>query len=182
MTVEEVCMEITISACWTTWGWVGTAVSREGLLGTSLPAVSRERALAPLLHERPDAQDGMNPRLAALHEKLCRYFRGEIVDFHDQLLDTREATDFQARVWKAVRAIPYGQVCSYSWIANRAGSRRGARAVGRALAINPFPIVVPCHRVVGQDGQLIGFAAGLAMKRRLLELEAVQVTSPAAIV
>jgi len=64
-----------------------------------------------------------------------------------------------------------GQVRSYDWVARRAGSSRAARAVGQAMAANPFPVVVPCHRVVGKDGQLTGFAAGLDMKRRLLKME-----------
>ena len=93
------------------------------------------------------------------------------MDFRDQALDLHETTDFQVRVWNVVRSIPRGQVRSYSWVAGQAGSPRGARAVGRVMATNPFPIVVPCHRIVGRDGQLVGFAAGLDMKRRLLELE-----------
>jgi len=165
-------MEITICACRTAWGWVGIAASSEGLLGTNLPAISREEALAPLLRQWPGAQEGMSPLLAALQEKLRRYFDGESVDFHGEALDVRNATKFQVRVWNVVRSIPRGQVRSYGWVAAQAGSPRGARAVGRAMATNPLPIVVPCHRVVGQGGQLTGFGGGLDMKRRLLELEA----------
>jgi methylated-DNA-[protein]-cysteine S-methyltransferase len=165
-------MEITISACRTAWGWVGIAASSAGLLGTTLPAISQEKALAPLLHRWPSAQEGMNPFLAALQEKLRRYFDGESVDFWDEALDVRNATEFRTLVWNVVRSIPRGQIRSYSWVAAQSGSPRGARAVGRVMATNPFPIVVPCHRVVGQDGQLTGFGGGLDMKRRLLELEA----------
>lgn len=164
-------MEVMISACRTAWGWVGIAASPEGLLGTTLPAVSREKALAPLLHRWPGAQEGMTPLTAALQSKLHRYFDGESADFYSETLDARNATEFQARVWNVVRSIPRGQVRSYHWVAVQAGSPRGAQAVGRAMATNPFPIVVPCHRVVGQDGQLTGFGGGLDMKRRLLKLE-----------
>lgn len=164
-------MKVTISACRTAWGWVGIAASSAGLLGTTLPATSKEKALAPLLHDWPGAQEGMNPFLAALHERLRRYFDGESVDFLDEALDVRNATAFRALVWDIVRSIPRGQVRSYSWVAAQSGSPRGARAVGRVMATNPFPIVVPCHRVVGQDGQLTGFGGGLDMKRRLLEME-----------
>ena len=167
-------MDVTISACCTTWGWVSIAASSEGLLGITLPAISREKALAHLLHRWPAAQQGTSPGIIALHKKLCRYFIGAKVDFRDQALDLHETTDFQVRVWNVVRSIPRGQVRSYSWVAGQAGSPRGARAVGRVMATNPFPIVVPCHRVVGRDGQLVGFAAGLDMKRRLLELETLQ--------
>jgi len=168
-------MEITISACQTAWGWVGTAVSPEGLLATGLPVTSPEEALAPLRRRWPGAQEGTNARLAALHEKLQRYFLGEDVDLSTESLDLRRATDFQARVWELVRSIPRGQVRSYRWVARQAGSPQGARAVGRAMATNPFPIVVPCHRVVGQDGHLTGFGGGLDMKSRLLAMEGARV-------
>jgi methylated-DNA-[protein]-cysteine S-methyltransferase len=164
-------METTITACHTTWGWIGIAASRAGLLGTTLPSMSREQALAPLLHRWPAARDGTSPFLAGLKEKLRRYFDGERVGFHDEPLDVHKATEFQARVWNVVRCIPRGEVRTYGWVADRAGSPLGARAVGRAMATNPFPIIVPCHRVVGQDGQLTGFGGGLDMKRRLLEFE-----------
>jgi len=169
---------MTVGVCRTAWGWVGVAVSSAGLLGTTLPRASREHTLARLLDRWPGAQKGADSRLAALRGKLCRYFDGEAVGFGDQVLDLRGATDFQARVWKAVRSIPRGQVRSYGWVADVVGSTGGARAVGQAMAANPFPIVVPCHRVVGKDGRLTGFAAGLGMKRRLLELEGVRPDNP----
>nr|MBC7246042.1 methylated-DNA--[protein]-cysteine S-methyltransferase [Chloroflexota bacterium] len=168
-------MGITFSICWTFWGWIGTAISAHGLVGTTLPSRTPEEALAPLIHRWPGAQEGMDPRLMALHEKLQRYFRGELVDFRNEVLDVRQGTDFQVRVWSVVRSIPCGQVRSYSWVAAQVSSPQAARAVGRVMATNPFPIVVPCHRVIGQNGQLIGFGGGLEMKRRLLELEAAQV-------
>jgi O-6-methylguanine DNA methyltransferase len=164
-------MDVKINACCTTWGWAGSAASSQGLLGVTLPTISRKEALAPLLSWWPAAREGMSATLSALNEKLCCYFMGEAVDFRDQTLDLRQATDFQACVWAVVRSIPRGQVRSYSWVAAQVGSPRAARAVGRVMARNPLPIVVPCHRVVGQDGKLTGFAGGLDMKRRLLELE-----------
>lgn len=168
-------MEIILRACWTLWGWVGIAISDHGLIGTVLPSRTPEEVLAPLLRRWPGAQEGMNPRLMILQEKLQRYFRGELVDFRDEVLDVRQGTDFQVRVWSVVRSIPYGQVRSYSWVAAQVNSPQAARAVGQVMATNPFPIIVPCHRVVGKNGQLIGFGGGLEMKRCLLELEAAQV-------
>ncbi len=170
-------MEITTKACFTTWGWVGIAASSEGLLGLTLPAISREMALSPILHRWPTAQEGSSAFITTLDDALSRYFMGENVDFDDQVLDLRQATDFQTRVWEMVRSIPRGEVRSYGWVAAKVGSPRSARAVGRTLAMNPLPIVVPCHRVVGQSGELIGFAAGLDMKRRLLELETVHLVA-----
>lgn len=170
-------MEVTMKACCTTWGWVGIAASSEGLLGLTLPAISRELALNPLLHRWPMAEEGSSRLIAILDSRLSRYFMGESVGFDDQVLDLRQATDFQTRVWAMVRSIPRGEVRTYGWIAAQVGSPRSARAVGRTLATNPLPVVVPCHRVVGQSGELIGFAAGLDMKRRLLELEAVHLVA-----
>ena len=105
-------MEVMISAGRTAWGWVGIAASSEGLLGTTLPAVSREKALAPLRHRWPGAQEGMTPLTAALQSKLHRYFDGESADLHSETLDVRNATEFQARVWNVARSIPRGQVRS----------------------------------------------------------------------
>lgn len=164
-------MAVIISACQTAWGWVGMAVSTTGLLRIILPVGSREEALAAVQRDWPSAPEGVNPHLATLQPKLQRYFRGEGVGFQDEVLDLQGATAFLARVWDEVRAIPRGQVRSYSWVAQQVGSPRGARAVGLAMAINPFPIIVPCHRVVGKHGQLTGFGGGLEMKGRLLAME-----------
>lgn len=165
-------MEITISACQTAWGWLGVAVTTTELVRIILPVASHEGALAALRRNWPGAQEGMNPHLATLHAQLQCYFRGEDVSFRDERLDLRGTTEFLARVWDVVRAIPRGQVRSYGWVAQQVGSPHGARAVGRAMATNPFPIVVPCHRVVGKHGQLTGFGGGLDMKSRLLAMEA----------
>ena len=80
-------------------------------------------------------------------------------------------TEFQKKVWKALRDIPYGRTECYGALAERIGCPGGARAVGTANHRNPLPILVPCHRVVGAKGQLAGYAGGLEMKRALLELE-----------
>lgn len=175
MKAQEAIVEITLGLCWTLWGWVGMAFSSYGLVGTTLPSPTPQEATAPLLRKWPGAQEGLHPQLLPLQEKLQRYFRGELVNFRSEILDVHQGTDFQVRVWDVVRSIPYGQVRSYGWVAARVGSPQAARAVGRVMATNPFPIVVPCHRVVGSNGQLVGFGGGLDMKRRLLELEAAQV-------
>ena len=80
-------------------------------------------------------------------------------------------TGFQRKVWKALLEIPYGQTRTYGEIAKRTGNERAARAVGMANHKNPVPIIIPCHRVVGSKGKLVGFAWGLELKERLLELE-----------
>ncbi len=111
-----------------------------------------------------------NGRVRDVAAKLSAYLRGERrslpVRFRPQA-----GTDFQRRVWKATQAIPYGQVRSYGWIAERIGSPGAARAVGQALGHNPLPLLVPCHRVVAAGGTLGGFTGGLDLKRKLLRLE-----------
>jgi O-6-methylguanine DNA methyltransferase len=82
-----------------------------------------------------------------------------------------DGTDFQEAVWDALVKIPYGQTASYGQIAQAVGSPNGARAVGMACNRNPIMIAVPCHRVVGADGQLVGYALGMEMKQALLTLE-----------
>src|SRR5918995_34758 len=107
------------------------------------------------------------------HEEAARqlreYFAGERTGFDLPLAP--EGTDFQRRVWAALAAIPYGETTSYAALAERIGRPGSARAVGAANGANPLAIVVPCHRVVGADGTLTGYAGGLDVKRRLLDLE-----------
>jgi methylated-DNA-[protein]-cysteine S-methyltransferase len=80
-------------------------------------------------------------------------------------------TPFAKRVYRIVSAIPLGQVRSYRWVARKAGCPFAARAVGQALRKNPFPLIIPCHRVINADGNLGGYSGGVKVKRRLLELE-----------
>ncbi len=102
-------------------------------------------------------------------KQVCEYLKGrrEIFDFPYQL----EGTEFQKKVWEALLRIPYGKVCTYKQIAEAVGNPRGSRAVGLANNKNPINIVVPCHRVIGTDGRLVGYAGGIAMKEALLQLE-----------
>ncbi|MCX7912849.1 MAG: MGMT family protein, partial [Dehalococcoidales bacterium] len=81
------------------------------------------------------------------------------------------ATPFRRAVWEATRSIPYGVTKGYRWVAERAGRAGAVRAVGQALSRNPYPVVVPCHRVIGSDGSPGGYSGGPALKRLLLRLE-----------
>lgn len=118
--------------------------------------------------------EGVRDDAAALLVEAVRqlraYFAGELQEF-DLPLAPR-GTDYQHRVWQALRQVPYGQTATYAEIAARLGQPRGAsRAVGLANGRNPIPVVVPCHRVIGADGTLTGYAGGLARKQTLLDLE-----------
>lgn len=107
---------------------------------------------------------------AAAREQLAAYFDGRLREF-DLPLAPR-GTPFQQRVWEALRQIPYGQTLSYGELARRIGHPAGARAVGLANGRNPVSIIVPCHRVIGADGRLVGYGGGLDCKQALLEFEA----------
>jgi methylated-DNA-[protein]-cysteine S-methyltransferase len=110
-----------------------------------------------------------NPLLLEAARQLGAYFAGTLRDFCLPL--DLQGTEFQRRVWRQVESIPYGETRSYLQIAAAIGSPRGVRAVGAANGANPAPIVVPCHRVIGAKGRLVGYGGGLPLKKRLLELE-----------
>jgi methylated-DNA-[protein]-cysteine S-methyltransferase len=102
--------------------------------------------------------------------QLHAYFAGRLRNF--DLVLAPEGTPFQREVWSMLRTIPYGEIVSYGEMARRLGRPNAYRAVGAANGCNPIPIVIPCHRVIGSGGSLTGFGGGLAIKRRLLDLEA----------
>lgn len=104
-----------------------------------------------------------------LHD-LDAYFAGLKSRF-DWPLDLKQGTAFQQKVWRALGTIPYGETRSYQWLAKKIGHPQAVRAVGSANKANPFPLVLPCHRVVRTDGQLGGYASGIALKQALLALE-----------
>lgn len=110
-----------------------------------------------------------NPLLGEAARQLQAYFDGMLYRF-DLPLETR-GTDFQVRVWGVLKNIPYGETRSYRQVADAVGAPRAVRAVGAANGRNPIPIVVPCHRVIGADGRLVGYGGGLPLKKRLLDLE-----------
>ena len=118
----------------------------------------------------------MCPDIAVLGEQLQRYLEGDPVTFDLNLIALEKCGEFQRRVLLGEHGIPRGQVSTYGRVASAVGSPGGARAVGQALARNPFPLVIACHRAVRSDGRLGGYRGGLDMKRALLQLEGVEVT------
>ncbi len=153
----------------TALGWLGLVLSPAGLRAVTLPRRDREVALAEVL-ALGAREEARHDELGDLPERLRRYARGESVTFPDAL-DFSAATPFQQAVWLATREIPHGRTRSYGWLAARAGKPQAARAVGQAMAANPWPIIVPCHRVVSSSGYLSGYQGGLDMKEQLLRLE-----------
>ena len=110
------------------------------------------------------------PLVKKCAKQLGEYFDGKRLEFDLPLFF--EGTDFQRKIWALLLTIPYGKTRSYGDIAKQAGTPKGARAVGLANNRNPIAIICPCHRVIGSDGSLVGYAGGLAMKQQLLDMEA----------
>jgi methylated-DNA-[protein]-cysteine S-methyltransferase len=141
--------------------------------GVELRLVASASGVRAIQFDQRPAPEGQrndgNPLLTEAVRQLRAYFAGALREF--QLPLDIEGTDFQKRVWGQVAAIPYGETRSYLQIATALGSPQAVRAVGAANGANPVPIVVPCHRVIGASGKLVGYGGGLAMKRWLLELE-----------
>ena len=138
-----------------------------GIASVRLP--SPATAALPRLADRPDLPESIKAAIRGIEAVMAREAR----DLGFVALDQRGIEAFRRAVYAATRAIPPGSTVTYGEIARCIGRPDGARDVGVALASNPFPIIVPCHRVVGANGRLTGFSApgGLATKRRMLELE-----------
>ena len=116
---------------------------------------------------------GESPLIDDVERQLNEYLAGKSRSF-DVHLDLR-GTDFQTTIWNRLLEIPYGATVTYGDIAFEMGISGGSRAVGGAVGSNPVPIIVPCHRVLGASGQLVGFAGGIDLKERLLELEGARI-------
>ena len=155
-------------------GWTGLVWGEAGLVGVHLPEAELETARRGVKRRFPDAEEGEIPaELAPVVEGVAALMRGEKVDLTAAPLDTSATPAFNARVYEIARAIPPGETLTYGEIATRLGDRLLARDVGAALGQNPWPIVVPCHRVTAAGGKLGGFSArgGARTKLRLLMIE-----------
>jgi methylated-DNA-[protein]-cysteine S-methyltransferase len=123
--------------------------------------------------KRPVVADpGWEPDAGLLNEptrQLTAYFKGALREFDIPLAP--EGTPFQLRVWDALQDIPYGETISYGELARQLGNTKAVRAVGLANGANPISIIIPCHRVIGSNGPLVGYGGGLPTKQALLALE-----------
>jgi methylated-DNA-[protein]-cysteine S-methyltransferase len=138
--------------------WTDRGVSNVHLPGTRNP----DRSL-----------QGLPPQIGSVIGRIQSLLAGEAVDFSDVQLDIGDVPKFHRAVYQATGAIPFARTRTYGEIAHEIGHPNGAQAVGKALGATPVPIVVPCHRVVGAGGRMVGFSApgGVEMKRRLLVVE-----------
>jgi len=150
-------------------------------LGTMLVHEEGERPVDVTFYgeiqEREHGESPPPPTIATLIQAIYRYFQGEDTDvtYAEGLLDTLEATPFERSVLLEVISIPRGETASYGEVAERAGFPGAARAVGNVMRSNPFPIVIPCHRVIKADGSLGGYGGQEHLKARLLRLEGVDI-------
>jgi methylated-DNA-[protein]-cysteine S-methyltransferase len=158
----------------TTLGWAALAWGDHGLVGVRLPSVERARAEAGLKRRWPEALEADAPAaIAAVIADIQALLAGGRPDLARAPLDLSATPELDARVYAVARGIPPGETLTYGQVAERLGDRLLAREVGQALGRNPWPIVVPCHRVTAAGGKLGGFSApgGQATKLRLLAIE-----------
>jgi methylated-DNA-[protein]-cysteine S-methyltransferase len=156
-----------LGSCAVAWG-------AGGITGLQLPEGDGEATRARLLRHHPDAvEETPPPDVADAIAAIQTLLEGEHVDLSGVVLDTTRVPAFARQVYEIARTIAPGETLTYGEIAERIGARGEARAVGQALGHNPFPIVVPCHRVVAAGGRTGGFSArgGVATKLRLLDIE-----------
>jgi methylated-DNA-[protein]-cysteine S-methyltransferase len=152
----------------------GIAWRDSGITGVQLPEADAQRVRARLRRRFPGAIEA-EPTAAVQEaiDRMAAVLRGEGGDLRGIELDVQRVPEFARRVYEVARQIPAGETLTYGQIAARLGEPRMAREVGQALARNPYPLVVPCHRVLAAGGKLGGFSAagGVATKQRLLEIE-----------
>lgn len=167
----------------TSHGRCAIAWTPAGIAGFLLP--TQDEADIRRWHQRrvPNAQ-AVKPdeRVSRVIDAAVRYFVGEQVDFTDVEVDLGEQTDFFVGIYRSLRQVPYGQTTTYGALAEGLGAgREMARDVGVAMATNPAPLIIPCHRVLAAGGKLSGFSApgGSTAKARMLEMEGVRIGTPA---
>lgn len=156
----------------TGWGYFGLAVGDDGLFRTCLPLARPEKVKSRLL------QNLQGPRydkslFKTTQDRIKAYFEGACIDFRDTPIIIDVSTPFQSSVLSACRDIEFGRTTSYSGLAKKIGRPTAARAVGGALAKNPLPLIIPCHRIICSDGKIGGFSAigGKDLKAKLLKHE-----------
>jgi methylated-DNA-[protein]-cysteine S-methyltransferase len=168
----------------TAMGFCAIAWSDAGIVRFQLPAKSAEAAERLIRRRTFGAEPGTPPEdIAAVVAAAKRYFAGEETDFSHVKLDLRGGDAFFTRIYEALRRVGWGRTTTYGALAKEVGAgREAARDVGEAMAKNPAPLIIPCHRVLAAGGKIGGFSApgGSTTKIRMLELEGVRVAPPEA--
>ena len=160
-------------------GWVAVVASPLGVRRLAFRS-SPEEAIEELeLYIQDATQDAS--ALANVRQRLQTYLGSEHPDngiLKEVPLDLEGAPPFFAAAWRACRRIPAGETRSYRWLAQEAGNPKAVRAAGQAMARNPVPVIIPCHRVIGSGGELHGYGGGIDLKARLLKLERTTIAQP----
>lgn len=156
----------------TKWGYFGVAGSQKGLLRTYLPQSKKADIKRRILREFPSAKSEKRPFQQVIKDVL-EYFGGRKVNFGDIRVAFNGLSPFAVKVLSVCRKVGYGNAISYGKLAKEAGKAGAARAVGKVMAENPLPLIVPCHRVIRSNGKLGGFSAigGINTKKKLIDLE-----------
>ena len=153
-------------------GWCAVVGNGEGIRHVVLPMSSRVAVERLLRKSWPQPLQKDRDALACAESQIRDYFAGRRRHFDLPIIPEGRGA-FERAVYAATRRIPFGKTATYAWIAQKVGKPGAARAVGRAMARNPVPLLVPCHRILGSDGSLCGFTSegGLELKQTLLDLE-----------
>jgi methylated-DNA-[protein]-cysteine S-methyltransferase len=162
-------------------GHCGIVWSERGIVGVQLPQGSERTTRSRVSRRFPAAREAVPPaEIQRVIDDVVVLLTGQARDFSRVKLDTGAISDFQRRVYDIARAIPAGSTLTYGEIAEQLGDKRLARDVGEALGQNPFPIIVPCHRVMAAGGKMGGFSApgGVRTKLRLLSIEGAEPGGP----
>ena len=143
-------------------GWVGTSASEHGISQTTLPMLSKNECISRI-NSKDNELNYWPDFFKKFSQKIERYFGGERILF-DEKLDYSNSSQFSQDVWNICRTIPTGQTRTYKWIATKIDNPNASRAVGRAMACNRFPLIVPCHRVVSKNGNSVGFGGSSGLE------------------
>jgi methylated-DNA-[protein]-cysteine S-methyltransferase len=160
---------VSIASLETRFGTLWLATNERGLCRLALPTTKEHARFHDWVERKGLDRSCGQTVLTLAKRELREYFAGTRRHFTVPL--DLQGSEFFCKVWEVLRAIPYGQTLTYTILATKAGRSRAPRAAGAACALNPVPLIVPCHRAVGSNGSLRGFGGGLAMKEALLAME-----------